>query len=460
MKVIGYYGSSSGGAGTGEANTGQNIGIAGVGIFKQKSGVALQFKKINAANSKITVTDDVGSDEVDIGLGTLTTSDVSGLGSIATQNANNVAITGGTVSGTGITLDTTNSTTQGRIWRDAANDRVVFRGASTNRTLLNSEDNLGNLSNFTTARNNLGFGLTYTVATLPASGFINQHVFISDALVPTGVGGVAVWNGTAWLMLPDLITPTNSYLIFFRELSRQGRNFRTNRSTWIFSDFSSSAAENQAAAITTASFVGLVSNSNFSNSTRSGTMQLNTGSAATGSAHSLTAPIIHSTSTIDAGTFYLGAKVAMPVLSTNVEEYAFKMGTNSAFGGGAGNNNFTSPGFGFIYDRVNATGSLSSGSNNWVLRVSQASATIVDTGITVPTNQMQTLEILGNASGIEFFINQTKVGSTITTNLPNLALTPHLTLLKSVGSNARTAFIDFFGCGIHYDSLLDRYAVG
>ncbi|GEM_PF-1596082 len=59
---------SGGGGGSGESNTASNIGTAGVGIFKSKSGADLQFKKLNAANNRISVTDDTGNDEVDIGL--------------------------------------------------------------------------------------------------------------------------------------------------------------------------------------------------------------------------------------------------------------------------------------------------------------------------------------------------------------------------------------------------------
>jgi len=50
----------------GEANTASNVGTGGVGVFKQKTGVDLEFKKINAGSSKITITDDVANNEVDI----------------------------------------------------------------------------------------------------------------------------------------------------------------------------------------------------------------------------------------------------------------------------------------------------------------------------------------------------------------------------------------------------------
>ena len=55
--------------GGGEANTASNVGTAGVGVFKTKTGVDLELKKINAGSSKITITDDVANDEVDIDLG-------------------------------------------------------------------------------------------------------------------------------------------------------------------------------------------------------------------------------------------------------------------------------------------------------------------------------------------------------------------------------------------------------
>lgn len=108
----------------GESNTASNVGTAGVGVFKQKSGVDLQFKKLNAGSSRLTVTDDTGNSEVDLdvaeaslsrnslGGGALTLANGGtgatdaatarsnlGLGTVATQAANNVSITGGSVTG-------------------------------------------------------------------------------------------------------------------------------------------------------------------------------------------------------------------------------------------------------------------------------------------------------------------------------------------------------------------------
>lgn len=58
----------SGAGGSGETNTGSNVGVDGVGVFDAKVGVDLQFRNIAPASSKITVTlnvDDIDLDVVD-----------------------------------------------------------------------------------------------------------------------------------------------------------------------------------------------------------------------------------------------------------------------------------------------------------------------------------------------------------------------------------------------------------
>lgn len=49
-----------------EANTASNVWTAWVWVFKQKTGVDLEFKKINAGSNKVTITDDTVNNEVDI----------------------------------------------------------------------------------------------------------------------------------------------------------------------------------------------------------------------------------------------------------------------------------------------------------------------------------------------------------------------------------------------------------
>lgn len=51
---------------SGEANTGSNVNVGGVGVFKQKTGVNLEFKGIVAASNKITIGSDVPNNTITI----------------------------------------------------------------------------------------------------------------------------------------------------------------------------------------------------------------------------------------------------------------------------------------------------------------------------------------------------------------------------------------------------------
>jgi len=85
-------------AGGGEANTASNVGTAGVGVYKTKVGVDLRFKKVNAGSNKITITDDVANDEVDIDVAqvnlSITASQVSDFDVEVSNNADVAANTG------------------------------------------------------------------------------------------------------------------------------------------------------------------------------------------------------------------------------------------------------------------------------------------------------------------------------------------------------------------------------
>lgn len=53
------------GGGAGEANTASNVGTGGVGLFKQKTGVNLEFRNINNSSNKVSITLDSANNEVD-----------------------------------------------------------------------------------------------------------------------------------------------------------------------------------------------------------------------------------------------------------------------------------------------------------------------------------------------------------------------------------------------------------
>jgi hypothetical protein len=59
-------GKVSSGGGGGEANTGTNVGTAGTGIYDGKSGVSLQFRKLNSLTSALTITLDAPNQKIDL----------------------------------------------------------------------------------------------------------------------------------------------------------------------------------------------------------------------------------------------------------------------------------------------------------------------------------------------------------------------------------------------------------
>jgi len=65
------------GSAGGEANTASNVGVGGQGLFKQKTGVDLEFRNINAGSAKISVSLDAVNNEVDVDLGSVALADLT-----------------------------------------------------------------------------------------------------------------------------------------------------------------------------------------------------------------------------------------------------------------------------------------------------------------------------------------------------------------------------------------------
>jgi|GEM_PF-2002160 len=96
-----YVDTAVAGGGSGEANTASNVGVSGVGVFKQKTGANLEFKNINAASNKITIANDSGNNEIDINISEANFSGIpeSAVTNLITDLSGKVSKTGDTMSG-------------------------------------------------------------------------------------------------------------------------------------------------------------------------------------------------------------------------------------------------------------------------------------------------------------------------------------------------------------------------
>lgn len=146
--LVNYFAANA----SGILGAGSNVGTGGVGVFKQVSGITMEFKNINAGSSKVTITDDTGNNEVDI--------------DIVEANINHNSLSN-YVANEHIDWTSTSSslTTTGNV--ECTN--LTVNGTLTGITYLVPSNNLSDLTSASTARTNLGLG---TAATTAATDYI------------------------------------------------------------------------------------------------------------------------------------------------------------------------------------------------------------------------------------------------------------------------------------------------
>jgi hypothetical protein len=209
--------------GGGEANTGSSVNVGGVGVFKQKTGIDLEFRGINAASAKATVVLDAGNNEIDIDVADATLTQAGAI-ELATQvevddgldatraivpstlagstlagdvTANNAKVTNAThtgeVTGSGALTITADAVTNAKLANVAT---ATIKGRVTAATGdpedLNGTQVTTLLAPFTSALQGV----------VPASGGVSTDFLSADGTwsVPAGGGGGVIDTGnTLWV---------------------------------------------------------------------------------------------------------------------------------------------------------------------------------------------------------------------------------------------------------------------
>ena len=195
---------------SGESNTASNIGSTGIGLFKQKSGVDLQFKNISAG-SNVSLTDDTINNTVQINLTSTLTSPGGSTGNVQFNSA------AGTFGGnSNFSWDTTNNnklTVAGNVSSTTFSSSVTnavgyFGTASFSVSSSNSISSSYSLSSSYATTSS--FATTASYVTTP-NGVISVYSQVDSTAVTTNVVYPTLYTGISKAVTPK--TTTSKFLI-------------------------------------------------------------------------------------------------------------------------------------------------------------------------------------------------------------------------------------------------------
>lgn len=197
-----YVDSAVAGGGSGEVNTASNVGIGGVGIFKQKTGVNLEFKNINAASNKVTVTNDAGSNEVDINVDEANFTGIpeSAVTNLTTDLSGKVSKTGDTMSGvlaiqpTTITAPANTDGFKSEIPYSPSSSGATRVKGVVGRVILGGSSNLTNIASQIAIEGLVENNNTGTAASLVAVKALSSNFTTGTVTELTGVEVAALAN--------------------------------------------------------------------------------------------------------------------------------------------------------------------------------------------------------------------------------------------------------------------------
>lgn len=173
----------------------------------------------------------------------------------------------------------------------------------------------------------------------------------------------------------------------------------------------------------------------YNDSNTHGVVEFNSGTSATGFIHrtlgGVTTGAFTSGMRAGGGAITMEFMVYIPVLSDGTQEFSFQMGLKEAYVSST--------------DHIVCTYNRAAYGTNWQLITRSASTdTIVNSGVAVAAATWVKVRIEVNAAGssVDLYLDDVLVANSAT-NIPTVDIAPILSLIKSVGTTARTVAVDY-----------------